>query len=113
MYVFEQDYSASASETVTVPTLNESNMEPTGDRNIFEDLFSKNSIPTNSLKIFYDFNSYEQPDPGENYVMSIAPVSSGTYSGQIMGDFTQFSEVAPSEGYFKRRNYVKIHLNLF
>lgn len=108
LYVFEHDYSPVALEAVTVPTLNAFYMEPTGDRNIFEDLFSKNSIPTGSLKIFYDFNSYEQPSAGGDYVMSVAPVSSGTYSGQIIGDFTQFSEVAPSEGYFKRKNYVKI-----
>ena len=72
-------------------------------KNIFEDLFEKNSIPTGSLKIFYDFTSYE-----DSHVKSVAPAASGTYSGQIVGDFTEFSTTVNGEGYFNRDNYLKI-----
>ena len=101
--VFEQGYSPSTLETVSNPTLNSFYMEPVSDKNIFQDLFEKNSIPTGSLKIFYDFTSYE-----DSHVKSISPAASGTYSGQIVGNFTEFSNTVNGEGYFDRANYIKI-----
>ena len=101
--VFEESYTPSILEAVTVPTLNSFYIEPTIGKNIFEDLFEKNSIPTGSLKIFYDFTSYE-----DSHVKSVAPAASGTYSGQIVGDFTEFSTTVNGEGYFNRDNYLKI-----
>jgi len=92
-----------AGQSIDTTTLNNIYIDPTNGKNKFQKIFSQYSIPTGSLKIFYDFTSYE-----DSHVKSISPVSSESYSGQIVGDFSEFSNTINGEGYFRRENYIKI-----
>jgi len=54
--------------------------------NVFKYLNIKESVPSENLKVFYDFKSFAE----NGYLKSIDPVSSGSYSGQVFGNLQEF-----------------------
>jgi uncharacterized protein YjiK len=103
--LYNQVGNSPCSANTVSPILKGGYMEPVGSNNVFQEIFNQNSIPSENLKIFYDFKSFTT----NPHVQSIAPVSEGTWSGEIFGNaqeflgfnLDQYQFTASGTGFFK------------